>query len=58
MSKYEACLYLNMSRSTFDSNVKQGVIPKGKKRLGFKEIYWLKSDLDKVLVNLYKLNIK
>lgn len=49
MSKAEACTYLNMSRSTFDSWIRCGAIPKGKKRKGWKELYWEKSDLDKFI---------
>lgn len=46
MSKEEACKYLNMSRSTFDTYIRNGYIPNGQKRLGFKELSWLQSDLD------------
>ena len=46
-SKYQAINYLNISRATFDNYVADGKIPKGRKQQGFKEIFWLKSDLDK-----------
>lgn len=46
-SKYQALNYLGMKRSTFDLYVSQGLIPKGRQQAGFKEIFWLKSDLDK-----------
>ena len=46
-SKYQAINYLNISRATFDNYVVDGKIPKGRKQQGFKEIFWLKSDLDK-----------
>lgn len=46
MSKEAACMYLNMSRSTFDSYVQQGLFPKGEKKLGFKELQWSKVELD------------
>jgi predicted DNA-binding transcriptional regulator AlpA len=46
MSKEEACSYLNLSRSSFDTYVRNGWIPKGKKTLGFKELSWTKEDLD------------
>ena len=46
-SKYQAINYLNISRATFDNYVANGKIPKGRKQQGFKEIFWLKSDLDK-----------
>ena len=46
-SKYQACKYLGISRATFDNKVREGLIPAGKKQQGFKELFWLKSDLDK-----------
>lgn len=49
MSKADACSYLHMSRSTFDSWVRCGSIPKGKKMRGWKELYWSKADLDKFI---------
>ena len=45
LSKEQACIYLNMSRSRFDDLVKQGKLPKGKKRVGFKELFWYKDEL-------------
>ena len=44
-SKYQACKYLGVSRSTFDRYVKDGLIPEGRKQQGFKELFWIKSDL-------------
>ena len=59
LSKEEACKYLNLSRSTFDTYIRNGWIPNGEKRLGFKELSWTKSDLDiackkirKMLINI------
>ena len=49
LSKYQACLYLNISRATFDNYVKEGKLPKGLKQQGFKELFWVKKDLDKFL---------
>lgn len=49
LSKYEACRYLNISRATFDNYIHLGKLPKGKKRAGFKELSWLKKDLDKYI---------
>lgn len=46
LSKEQACIYLNVSRSTFDTYIRNGWIPQGKKKLGFKELSWTKSDLD------------
>lgn len=45
LSKAQACDYLNISRSTFDKLVKEGKLPKGKKRMGFKELSWKKEEL-------------
>lgn len=45
ISKAEACAYLNMSRSTFDAKVAAGELPKGRRRRGFKELYWIKNEL-------------
>lgn len=47
MSKYQACEYLHISRATFDNYVSNERIPKGTHQQGFKELYWLKKDLDK-----------
>lgn len=49
MSKYQAYTYLNISRATFDNLVREGKIPKGTKVAGFKELFWYKKDLDKVI---------
>lgn len=39
LSKYQACKYLKVSRATFDNYVKAKKIPKGRKQIGFKELY-------------------
>lgn len=46
MSKYKAYTYLNVSRATFDNYVAQGLLPKGAKEAGYKELSWYKKDLD------------
>lgn len=46
MSKEVACQYLNMSRSRFDEMVREGKIPKGRKRVGFKELVWFEDELE------------
>ena len=46
MSKEQACNYLNLSRSRFDDLVRERKIPKGRKRVGFKELYWYQDELD------------
>lgn len=40
LSKEQACKYLGKSRSAFDGYVREGRLPKGKKELGFKELFW------------------
>ena len=45
MSKEDACLYLNISRSKFDALIREGKLPKGRKRKGFKELVWFKDEL-------------
>lgn len=50
-SKIEAADYIGVSRATFDNYINRGWIPKGRKRQGFKELCWNKSDLDEFLNN-------
>lgn len=52
VSKYEACQYIGISRSTFDRAVVAGEIPEGKKRAGLKEKTWAKKDLDEYIDRL------
>ena len=49
LSKDEACSYLNLSRSRFDDLVREGKIPKGRKRRGFKELIFYKDELTKII---------
>lgn len=49
LSKIESAQYIGVSRATFDNYISRGLIPKGHKRQGFKELSWNKSDLDKFL---------
>lgn len=46
MSKEDACVYMNMSRSKFDSLVSERKLPKGRKKRGFKELCWYRDELD------------
>lgn len=48
VSKAQACDYLNISRSTFDKLIKEGKLPKGKKRMSFKELSWKKKNYGKI----------
>ena len=49
LSKDEACSYLNLSRSRFDNLVREGKIPRGRKRRGFKELCFYKDELTKII---------
>lgn len=49
LSKDEACSYLNLSRSRFDDLVREGKIPRGRKRRGFKELCFYKDELTEVI---------
>lgn len=49
LSKYQACQKLNISRATFDNLVREGVIPRGEKVIGFKELFWEEKVLDKII---------
>ena len=49
LSKLEAADYIGDSRATFDNYINKGWIPKGKKRMGFKELSWSIYDLNKFL---------
>lgn len=53
-SKIEASQYIGVSRATFDNYISKGLIPKGEKRQGFKELCWYKQDLDKFIKNKEK----
>lgn len=49
ISKYQACRYLNISRATFDNYVREGILPRGKKEAGFKELFWEQGVLDEFI---------
>lgn len=46
LSKYQACQKLNVSRAAFDNLVREGIIPRGEKVVGFKELFWEEKTLD------------
>ena len=50
MSKEDACIYLNLSRSRFDDLVREKKLPKGRKRRGFKELVFYKDELDRAVI--------
>lgn len=47
-TKYQACLFLNISRATFDRRVREGVIPVGRSKPGSKELYWSEREIRKL----------
>lgn len=48
ISKREACeCILHCSPSTFDNYIELGLIPRGHKEYGFKELNWSEKDFDK-----------
>lgn len=49
LSKVEAADYIGVSRATFDNYIRDGKLPRGKKRSGFKELSWNKQDLEKFI---------
>lgn len=55
MSMDSACSYLNLHSSRFRDLVREGKIPKGRKRKGFKELVWYKDEIDECK-NKLKLN--
>ena len=52
LSKEEACLFLNLRRSRFDDLVREGRIPRGRKRRGRKELIWYEDELRHYVLSL------
>lgn len=42
----QACRYIGVSQPTFRKLVRQGVLPKGEKIAGFRELIWYKDDIE------------
>lgn len=49
LSAEEVCSYLNISRATLTNHIRDGIIPKGRKLRGRKELIWYKDELINVL---------
>lgn len=50
LSKDQAARYLGLDNTKkLDYLVTSGKLPKGRKEVGFKEVFWYRSDLDKCL---------
>ena len=45
MSKEDCCIYLNVSRATFDNYIHDGFMPKGIKRRGRRDLIWYEDDI-------------
>ena len=52
LSKEQACAFLNLQRSRFDDLVRDGRIPRGRKRRGFKELIWYEDELRQYVMSL------
>lgn len=50
ISKEDATSFLHISRSTFDTMVRNNILPKGQKRRGFKELVWYEDELRKCVI--------
>lgn len=46
MSKEKAAMYLNISTSKFDTLIREKKMPKGRKKLGWKEKRWYQDEID------------
>lgn len=49
LSAEEVCSYLNVSRATLTNYIRDGVVPKGRKLRGRKELIWFKDELINVI---------
>lgn len=47
MSKQQACQYLNLSVPRFDQLVREKKIPRGRKKVGWKEKVWYRDELER-----------
>lgn len=52
LSREAAAKHLNMSVSKFDNLVREGWLPKGRKRFGWKELRWYRDELDRAASRL------
>lgn len=52
LSKEQACEFLTLQRSRFDDLVREGRIPRGRKRRGFKELIWYEDELRQYVMSL------
>lgn len=52
LSKAEACQELGISRSKFDTLIRNGQLPPGRKRIGWNELTWYKDEIITMYNNL------
>ena len=52
MSREQVCDYLNVNNDKFYKLISTGKIPQGRKRRGFKELYWYRDELDDAMFKL------
>lgn len=52
LSKAQAALHLNMSTKKFDLLIREGYLPKGRKKLGWTEKVWYEDEIDKAFERL------
>lgn len=57
LSKEQACSFVNLQSSQFDNLIRQGKLPKGRKRRGFTALVWYEDEL-KDAISKIKLNKK
>lgn len=59
LGKEQSLSYLNISKSQFEKYIREGKMPKGEKRTGFKELVWYKDTLDSCKARIdYQKGIK
>lgn len=57
LSKEQACSFVNLQVSQFDNLIRQGKLPKGRKRRGFTALVWYEDELRTYAADI-KLNKK
>lgn len=57
LSKEQAYTFVGLQVSQFDNLIRQGKLPKGRKRRGFKELVWYEDELRDAITKV-KLNKK
>ena len=49
LSKEQAARHLHMSTSRFDTLIRQGWLPRGRKKVGWKEKVWYEDELNRAI---------